>query len=314
MDIRSLACFVAVAEDLHFRRAADRLNMTQPSLSQRIRVLEEEVGVELFVRDRRHVALTPAGEAFLEPARRSIESATVAKEQALRAMRGEVGRLRLGFTVIAFYGRLPEAVRMFRQKHPDIEVELVEMISPLLEDALLGGTLDLAVLHPPLENPQLFTHPLPPERLVLALPSNHRLAERGKIQLTDLADEPLLLAPRRIGPHFFDRLIGYFQSKGITPNVVQEVSPMTSLSALVAAGTGVGFVTEGLSRIPRPGVAYRDITPEPPGLPIAFSWQTPSLPPCAKRFLDMAVNLTEDRSRKMLSQSNALDGLPADQV
>lgn len=136
--------------------------------------------------------------------------------------------------------------------------------------------------------------PPPPERPVLALSSNHPLAERGKIQFNDLADEPHLVTPRRIGPYFFDRLIGYFQFKGITQNVVQEVSPMTSLLALVAAGTGVGFVTEGLSRIPRPGVAYRDITPEPPGLPIAFCWQTLSLPPCAKRFLDMAVKLTED--------------------
>lgn len=291
MDIRSMACFVAVAEELHFRRAAERLHLTQPSLSQRIRALEFEIGTDLFARDRRSVALTPAGRAFLEPARRAIESANAAKEQALRAMRGEVGRLRLGFTAIAFYGVLPEAVQAFRGRYPDVAVELIEMNSPSLEAALTTGTIDLAILHPPLSNPHLAIRELPDEPFVLALPSSHPLAARSEIRITDLTGEPLLIAPRNIGPSIHDRFIALFQEEGVTPDIVQEVAPMTTLVGLVAAGVGMGFVTAGLSRHPRPGVSYRPVTPTPPSLPMAASWLKPELPASGQRFLETVSTL-----------------------
>lgn len=291
MDIREMACFVAVAEELHFRRAAERLHLTQPSLSQRIRALEHEIGTDLFVRDRRSVALTPAGKAFLEPARRSIDNARIAKEQALRAVRGEVGRLRLGFTVLAFYGLLPEALQAFRRRHPDVEVELVEMNSPSLETALITGTIDLAILHPPLGHPELMVRSLPDEPLMLALPESHPLAALEEIPIRALADELMLIAPRAVGPSIYDRMIALFQSEGVTPHVVQEVTPMTTLSGLVAAGTGIGFVTRGLSRQPRPGVCYRPVTPTPPSLPMAASWSKPELTATGRRFLDEVLAL-----------------------
>lgn len=291
MDIRSMACFVAVAEELHFRRAAERLHLTQPSLSQRIRALEHEIGTELFARDRRSVALTPAGEAFLEPARLTIENARIAREQALRAVRGEVGRLRLGFTAIAFYGLLPEALQAFRRRYPDVEVELVEMNSPSLETALTSGSIDLAILHPPLGHPDLIVKTLPDEPLVLALPESHPLAALDEIPIARLAGEPMLIAPRHIGPQIYDRMIALFQAQGVTPHVVQEVTPMTTLSGLVAAGTGLGFVTRGLSLQPRPGVVYRPVTPTPPSLPMAASWMKPDLTATGRRFLDEVLAL-----------------------
>jgi DNA-binding transcriptional LysR family regulator len=291
MDIRAMVCFTAVAEELHFRRAAERLHLTQPSLSQRIRALEHEIGTDLFVRDRRSVALTPAGKAFLEPARRAIDNARIAKEQALRAARGEVGRLRLGFTVLAFYGLLPEALQAFRRRHPDVDIELVEMNSPSLETALITGTIDLAILHPPLGHPELMVRSLPDEPLVLALPESHPLVALEEIPIEALADEPMLIAPRSVGPSIYDRMITLFQSEGVTPHVVQEVTPMTTLSGLVAAGTGVGFVTRGLSRQPRPGVCYRPVTPTPPSLPMAASWMKPELSATGRRFLDEVLTL-----------------------
>jgi DNA-binding transcriptional LysR family regulator len=291
MDIRAMVCFIAVAEELHFRRAAERLHLTQPSLSQRIRALEHEIGTDLFVRDRRSVALTPAGKAFLEPARRAIDNARIAKEQALRAARGEVGRLRLGFTVLAFYGLLPEALQAFRRRHPDVDIELVEMNSPSLETALITGTIDLAILHPPLGHPELMVRSLPDEPLVLALPESHPLVALEEIPIEALADEPMLIAPRSVGPSIYDRMITLFQSEGVTPHVVQEVTPMTTLSGLVAAGTGVGFVTRGLSRQPRPGVCYRPVTPTPPSLPMAASWMKPELSATGRRFLDEVLAL-----------------------
>jgi DNA-binding transcriptional LysR family regulator len=293
LDIRSLACFVAVAEDLHFRRAAERLNLTQPALSQRIRVLEEEVGADLFERDRRHVTLTPAGSAFLEPARAAVASANAAKAQALRAVRGEVGRLRLGFTVIAFYGVLPEAVRVFRSRYPDVAVELVEMNSPALEASLQAGEIDLGVLHPPLAAPGLVIRPLPDQRLVLAMPSAHRLAENATVALADLEGEPFLIAPRAIGPSIYDRVIALFQAHGFSPRIVQEVTPMTTLTGLVAAGAGMGFVTEGLATVARPGITFRPVDPEPPRLPMAAAWREPELPVTGERFLELVSILSK---------------------
>ncbi|TIQ38481.1 MAG: LysR family transcriptional regulator [Mesorhizobium sp.] len=287
MDVRTLACFIAVAEDLHFRRAADRMNLTQPSLSQRIRVLENEIGAELFERDRRGVALTPAGAAFLGPARKAVEHANAARTQALRAVRGEVGRLRLGFTVIAFYGTLPEAVRAFRARYPDVEVDLIEMNSPLLEAALAAGEIDLGVLHPPLSTPDLIVHALPDEPLVLALPSAHRLARQTAIRVADLDGEPFLLAPRAIGPSIYDHVIALFQAEGLSPRIVQEVTPMTTLAGLVAAGAGLGFVTAGIARAARPGVVYRPVAPLPPSLPMAAAWREPGLSASGRRFLEM---------------------------
>jgi len=295
MDIRSMACFVAVAEELNFRRAAERLHLTQPSLSQRIRVLEQEIGTDLFERDRRKVSLTPAGKAFLEPAKRAIDNAMIAREQALQAMRGEIGRLRLGFTVIAFYGFLPEAVQLFRSRYPQVQVELVEMNSPSLESALLTGTIDLAVLHPPLSSPDLQIHPLPQEEMVLALPSNHPLCDRQVIDIADLAGEHFLIAPRAIGPSIHDRVIALFAAADISPDIVQEVTPMTTLTGLVAAGVGMGFVTAGISRLSRPGLAFRRVTPAPPSLPIAAAWMKPEPAPSARRFIDIVSALVEQR-------------------
>jgi DNA-binding transcriptional LysR family regulator len=291
MDLRSLLCFLTVAELLHFRKAAEKLHLTQPSLSQRIRILEEEVGTALFERDRRHVALTPAGVAFLEPAQKAVAYARAAKSQALRAVRGETGHLRLGFTVIAFYGVLPEAVRMFRSRFPDIVVELVEMNSPLLEAALTAGNLDLAVLHPPLATPGLHTHPLQDLPLVLALPTSHRLAAHPEIRVADLGGEPFLVAPRGIGPSIHDRIIALFQNEGISLNIVQEVTPMTTLTGLVAAGVGMGFVTNGIAAVGRPGVDFRPVKPDAPRLPLAAAWRPPQMTHASAAFLQVVAEL-----------------------
>ncbi|CAN5132642.1 LysR family transcriptional regulator [soil metagenome] len=289
MDVRSLECFIAVAEELHFRRAAERLHLTQPSLSQRIRLLEAEVGAPLFKRDRRHVSLTSAGSVFLAPARQAVEQLRHATRLAMLATRGEVGRLRLGFTVIAFYGALPAAVRRFRQRHPAVDVELFEMNSPSLEAALRQGDIDLGVLHPPLGTPGLSIAALHDEPMRLALPASHRLARRSRVRLRDLDGEPFLMAPRSIGPSIHDRVIAQFRDQGFSPRVVQAVAPMTTLVGLVAAGVGLGFVTRSLSAVRRPGVVYRDVTPRPPALPVAAAWHGDTPSATAARFLEIVL-------------------------
>jgi DNA-binding transcriptional LysR family regulator len=293
VDLRSLACVVAVAQDLHFRRAADRLNLTQPALSQRIRALEREIGVALFLRDRRGVSLTPAGAAFLGPARQAVEHARRARAEAVAAMRGEAGRLRLGFTVIAFHGSLPEAVQQFRLRWPGVEVELAEMNSPSLERALAAGELDLGILHPPLATACLTAAALPDEPFRLALPASHPLAVRTVVPVRALEGEPFLIAPRHVGPSIYDRVIALFQKEGISPRIVQEATPMTTLIGLVAAGAGMGFVTAGIARAARPGVAFRPVSPEPPSLPMAAAWRASSPVPAAEHFIDVVLAMQQ---------------------
>jgi len=291
MDIRTLACFIAVADTLNFRRAALQLHLTQPALSARIQNLEDEIGAMLLERDRRHVALTAAGAALLPHARAACAQAAAGKEQARRAARGETGMLRIGFTLLALYGLIPPCVREFRARYPGVQVELAEMNSPSLESALAAGAVDIAVLHPPLYTPGLATAELAGEQLVLALPAGHRLARRKTVAVRDLAGEPFLIAPRNVGPSIYDRVIAMFQDAGLSPRIVQEATPMTSLVALVAAGIGMGLVTAGMARVPRPDVAYRPLRPAAPVLPFALGWRG-ELTPAAQRFAETVRNWT----------------------
>lgn len=291
MDVRDFECFIAVAETLNFRRAADVIHMTQPSLSQRIASLEDKVGVQLFLRDRRMVSLTPAGRAFLSPARIALAEARSAVRQAVRAERGEVGNLRLGFTLIASYSSVPNAIQHFRARYPDVEIALAEMDSPSLETALLQGKVDLAVLHPPLQAHGLEVRDLPDEEMVLALPTSFALAAREIVDIAALADVPMLTAPRAVGPALYDRFIALFRFCNMTPRIVQEVMPMTTLLALVAAGAGAGFVTRNIANVGRPGVVFRPVTPSPPSLPMAVAWPSGLLTATAARFVREEFNI-----------------------
>lgn len=274
MDLRSVECFIRVAETLHFGRAATDLHLSQPALSQRIRTLERDVGATLLDRDRRGVRLTAAGLAFLPPARGIVAQGEHAADTARRTELGLQGRLRLGFTVVASYTRLPVAVQQFRAAFSDVTVDLVEINSPAVEDALDRREIDLGVLHPPLGHKHLQLRALPDEPLVLAMPDGHRLGDQDTITFADLAGEPMLTAPRSVGPALFDKLIGRFRAADVEPNVVQEATPVTTLAGLVAAGAGIGFVTRGVATATRPGVIFRDVVGAP-GVPMALAWIPP---------------------------------------
>src|ERR1700754_1854049 len=211
----SVACFLRVAETLHFGRAAIDMHLSQPALSQRIRTLERETGTPLLIRNRRGVRLTDAGQAFLAPARAAVAHGEQAVDLARRAARGETGKLRLGFTVIASYTWLPQAIQAYRRTRPDVTVELTEINSPAVEEALVRGALDIGVLHPPLEHARLQVRELPDEPLVLAVPDNHRLATRPSVTFADLEGEPLLAAPRHVGPALFARLLNCFEQADV---------------------------------------------------------------------------------------------------
>ncbi|MFC4126267.1 LysR substrate-binding domain-containing protein [Nocardia rhizosphaerae] len=286
MDLRSIECFLRVAETLHFGRAAEELHLSQPALSQRIRTLERDVGAVLLERNRRGVRLTAAGRAFLAPARASIAHGEQAVEQAQRAARGLHGRLRLGFTVVASYTALPQAVQEFRSRYPEVVVDLTEINSPAVEDALDRGEIDLGVLHPPLERARLHTMALPAEPLLLAVPVGHRLAAESSVAFADLAGESMLVPPRSVGPVLFDKLLACFREAGVEPRVVQEATPVTTVAGLVAAGAGIGFVSRGVADSTRPGVVFREV-PAAPAIPMAAAWLPPGPEPTGRRFLEL---------------------------
>lgn len=286
-----------VADLLHFGRAATELHLSQPALSGRVRTLERELGVCLFTRDRRSVALTDAGRAFLPAARDVVTRAGSATSLARRAARGESGVLRLGFTVIAFYTALPRVVQRFRSRFPDVHVKLQEMNSPAVEEALAADLIDLGILHPPVEADALGTLELPPDPLVLAVPLAHPLAGRDRLGFGDLDNVPLLVAPRSVGPAVYDRLMCCFADAGARPRIVQEVTPMTTLVGLASAGAGVGFVTRGVARATRPGIRFVDVD-DAPVMPVAAAWLAPDPTPAAQRFVEVAGTMLLGRSTR----------------
>src|SRR5262245_26825869 len=193
MELRHLRYFVVVAEELHFRRAAERLHMSQPPLSQQIRALEAEVGATLLLRNQRKVELTAAGAAFLERAREILAAVEDAALEARRVQRGEVGRLAIGFVGSAMYSFVPDLLRAFRERYPDIQLRLQELGTSEQLRQLENGRLDVGFMRTPSTRPELRAETVLEERVVAALPDAHPLAARARLRLTDLEGQPLVL-------------------------------------------------------------------------------------------------------------------------
>jgi DNA-binding transcriptional LysR family regulator len=283
MEFRHLRSFVAVAEELHFGRAAARVHIVQPALSRQIRALEDEIGIRLFERDRRRVALTPAGTAFLDEARSLLEHADRAVEAARRADRGELGSLRIAYVPAMVSTGLPEIVRSFRQRYPGVDVRLQEMTPATQVEALLGERVDVGFVRGPIHEPALATQTVLEEPLVAALPSGHRLGSHKRLRLATLADEPFVLQARSAGPGSHDHILAVCQSAGFSPRVVQEGS-QAEVASLVASGAGVAIVPASLRAIRRAGVLYRPLH-ERPMTQLEMAWRKDAASPVLRAFL-----------------------------
>ena len=288
MELRHLRYFVAVAEELHFGRAAARLRIAQPPLSRQIRDLEREVGAALFERVPRGVELTAAGLALLPEARLTLAQAERAQRTAQRAARGEVGRLRVGFVEAAIYsGVLPEVLGFFRMHLPDIGLSLFEMDPRQQAEAFRDGRIDVGILHsaPPDAERWLRVEPVYGEPLVAALPRGHRLAGRPRPALADFAAEPFLLFPRHVAPELFDGIIARCRSAGFSPRVVQEAFAWPTLAGLVAAAVGVTFVPRSLSHFRRPEIVYRPVRGLTVEITTCAAWRRDTKSPVRERFI-----------------------------
>ncbi|MBB3299131.1 MULTISPECIES: LysR family transcriptional regulator [Rhizobium] len=265
MELRHLRYFLAVAEEGNFTRAAAKLGIGQPPLSQQIRDLEREVGAALFHRVPHGAELTAAGAAFLGEAKASLAAAEKAKLAAQSANRGETGRLSLGFTASSAFNPVVSAtIRRFRARWPDVRLALTEMNTLALMQKLEGGELDAAFMRPSLDDPAgVRLRRLPDEPMVIALPASHPLARRSKLPLAALADEPFILFPRLVGLSLYDDVVLACRKAGFELTVAQEAPQISSVVNLVAAELGVSIVPASISQIRLEGVAYRPIEGPP---------------------------------------------------
>lgn len=287
MELRHLRYFATLAEELHFGRAAVRLHIAQPPLSQQIRQLEEELGVRLFHRTSHHVSLTEAGAVFLEDVRRMLAQLEEACRTAQRVGHGEAGYLRIGFIDSAVYDVLPTLLQAFRTRFPNVEVVLHQKASWEQIAELHSHMLDVGIIRPPIPATSLETLTIRQEPFVVALPVGHPLAEQKSIPLSALAHEPFVLFSRQIKTHFVAQVLQLCQQAGFEPQIAQEVHEMQTLVGLVAAGVGVSLVVASTRNLLSQGVVYRPIQDVTEVAELALIWRHEDMRETLNAFLSM---------------------------
>jgi DNA-binding transcriptional LysR family regulator len=294
-DLWQLRYFIALAEHLHFGRAAAALHISQPPLSRAIRALEERLGVALFVRNRRRVELAPAGERLLEEARRTVAQLERAVGELRGMAAGERGRLRIGFVSLADYGVLPGLLKAYKAARPGVQLALREMLSPEQSAALAAGTLDFGLLLPPVSEAAGLEHlVVQRERFVAALPARHRLAAaRGPLAMSALAGESFVMVPRQIAPGLYDIVSGLAARAGFSLNVAQEAIQMQTVVSLVSSGLGAAVVPGSIANLGRRGVVYRKLADRHPTLELWLAWRAGSAQGAAAEFITQARRLAK---------------------
>ena len=298
MDLRHLRYFAAVAEERHFGRAAKRLHIAQPPLSRQIQALEAELGFLLFIRSRRRIELTSAGDVLLSHTRRVFDALELGIAEAKRASKGESGRITVGYISSLAYSGLTELLRAFRASFPGVEVALRELPPADQVDALKSGRIDVGFVRAPLEDDALVAECVRREPLIVAMPADHRLAARKRIRLEWLAHEPFVAFPRARGPAFFDQIMGLCRDAGFTPHIVQE-APQLDMVSLVAAGFGVAIMPASIREIQRSGFEVRPIVGSPI-TKILVAWRAGNASPVVREFLEIVrrVGVRGGRGKK----------------
>ncbi len=287
--------FVAVAEELHFGRAARRLRMSQPPLSQQIAALESELGVKLFERGRR-TALTHAGRMMLPEARATLEQAEKAARRARRADRGEIGSLSVGFVGSATYRALPVLLKAFRDRCPEVELSLHLLTTLRQLDAFEEGTIEIGLLRylPGQPVPEwLSTRPILREPLVAVLPEGHPSAQKGKVPLGDLSRDRFLLWARSAGAGTFDEIVNLCRKAGFSPEVVQESADFQTIAGLVAAGVGVSLQIGDPRLLKSYGVIYRVVDDQEANWEMAVAYRNDENSPMVEAFLGVVEKNAE---------------------
>ncbi|MBU2668071.1 LysR family transcriptional regulator [Actinoplanes bogorensis] len=300
MELRQLRYFVVVAEERHFGRAAARLHMAQPPLSQAIRRLETGLGVELLHRTTRRVELTEAGRAYLSRARAILAEVDDAGEQARRVAAGVVGHLTIGCVGSVTYSLLPALARHLTAEMPGVDFSFRgEMLAPDQAEALRSGEIDLALLRPPVTDESLRLTRLRRDRLVVALPAGDRRAERRQVRVTDLRDTPLIVHSAGRRSAMYDVVLGLFRTAGVAARVRHEVGETSTLITLVAGGLGVAVVPQPVTALAIPGVVYRPLVRPAVTVDLVLAHRAGRSEPHLTRTVDLITNLSQTTSTKI---------------
>jgi DNA-binding transcriptional LysR family regulator len=291
MELRNLASFVAVAEQLSFVRAAERLHLSQPALSAQIQKLEEEIGVQLLFRNKRTVRLTDAGRVFLAEAHATLARAQQAVERAQKADHGEIGRLRIGFVSSAALAIVPAIVVAFRRKFPGVTLDLMNLRTSSQLKSLVNKTIDVGFLRLPVVHDQLDITVIHREPFVAVLPSDHTLAKKKQIRLSDLRVERFVAYGRRWAPGFYDAVVQMCTSQGFSPNITQETGEMYTAIALVAAGAGVAILPKTVVLAQSQGVVMKPLPLAAGVSEIAIAVRKKSRSPLIDSFVELASGL-----------------------
>jgi DNA-binding transcriptional LysR family regulator len=280
IELRTLRQFLAVAEELHFGRAAERLHMTQPPLTQAIQKLEASLGASLFERSSRSVALSAAGMGLLPQARALLAQADALPAFAQAAARGSRGRLRLGFVSTVGYGDLPRWLRLFREAFADIELTLREATLDVQLREFEQNDLDAGfIIHAPGAQPPGFAClKISSEAMVLALSAEEALAGAPSLEAAAVLTQPLVIFPREIAPSLFDALLAFYRQHGFSPNIVQQAIQMQTIVNLVSAGIGVAWVPASVMAFQRAGVVYRPLAEAAPLCETSLIWRHGAAP------------------------------------
>ncbi len=291
-DFSQLRCFATVAEELHFGRAAARLNMTQPPLSRQIQVLERVLDVQLLDRTSRSVRLTAAGRSFLPEAQRILRLAETATHVTRQVAAGRAGVLKLGFTAASAYDFLPRLVIAARAELPEVTLSLREMVTKDQVEELLAGRIDAALVRPPVTHPDLASVRALAEPMVVAVPADNPLAERAALTLADLDREAFIAYAPNEAHYFHDLVRGLIAEAGIQPRILQQLTQIHSILALVRAGLGVALVPAAAERLRFEGVAFRTLQlPVPRPAELRLAWRRDGDDPLIARLVAIVAGL-----------------------
>ena len=287
MDFRQLRYFVALADTLHFGRAAALMHISQPPLSRQIAALEEELGVQLFKRSTRQVELTAAGRHFHEQAVRIIEALNTAVRSTQATERGERGVLRVGFTMSVAWSVLPPLIKAYSDAYPEADIQLSEVLPRELNDALTSGSVDVGIAFPWQRPPGLEYLAVFTEPLCAVLPAGHRLAKQKTVNVGDLADEPFITFPAATAPALHEMVIGCCREHGFEPRIRLETHLQQTIVNLIAEGLGVSLVPQSMSKMQLPGAVFRPVT-APRMVEQGVIWAAGNDNPCLACFLACA--------------------------
>jgi len=285
VELRHLRYFVAVAEELHFGRAAQRVHIAQPPLSQQIRRLEQDLGVRLFDRTNRRVQLTDAGRAFLLEARSTLAQAEYAREVASRAARGEAGQLLIGYMASAELNVFPRLLPAFRKRYPDVELTFQLLGASEQLEALREGQIHAGFLRLPASDSAVTVKPIVREPVVVVLPERHRFARRRSLALSSLRGERFILFARRFAPGYYDTLMRMCRQAGFEPKVVHESNRFHTTLSLVAASRGIFLTGKSVGRLGRPGIVCRSLRPRVPEIEMGLAYDPRHRSPLLKAFV-----------------------------